>query len=130
VLDFGLAKAVSGHSGAGVMQTPTLPVDDTREGVILGTAAFMSPEQARGNPVDKRTDIWAFACVLFEMLIGRPAFAGATVTDTLAAIIEREPPWDELPGAVPAPVRRLSQRCLAKDPRRRLHDIADARLGA
>ena len=128
VLDFGLAKAVSGDSGDGVTQSPTVTVGGTREGAILGTAAYMSPEQARGNAVDKRTDIWAFGCVLFEMLVGQPAFAGATVTDTLAAIIEREPPWTMLPEATPATVRRVLQRCLEKDPKRRLHDIADARI--
>jgi serine/threonine protein kinase len=127
VLDFGLAKPAPVDSGAGVTQSPTVTVGGTREGAILGTAAYMSPEQARGNPVDKRTDIWAFGCVLFEMLTGRSAVAGDTVSDTIAAILEREAPWTMLPHSVPA-VRRLMQRCLEKDPRRRLHDIADARI--
>ena len=103
-----------------------MTVGGTREGVILGTAAYMSPEQARGQTVDKRTDIWAFGCVLYEMLTGRAAFARETLTDTLAAILEREPDWAALPPSVPDSVRRLLARCLEKDPRRRLRDIADA----
>jgi eukaryotic-like serine/threonine-protein kinase len=132
VLDFGLAKATDLASGAAVDrgQAPTLtsPAMMTGVGVILGTAAYMSPEQARGQPIDKRTDIWAFGCVLYEMLAGRRAFPGATLTDTLAGIIEREPDWSALPPAAPLTVRRLSRRCLEKDPKRRLHDIADARI--
>ncbi len=128
VLDFGLAKAAPGDSGAGVTQSPTVTVGGTREGAILGTAAYMSPEQARGNPVDKRTDIWAFGCVLHEMLTGRVAFAGDTVSDTIAAILDREPSWNTLPATTPSNIRRLLQRCLEKDPKRRLHDIADARI--
>ena len=100
----------------------------TQAGAILGTAAYMSPEQARGRAVDKRTDIWAFGCVLYEMLIGRAAFTGDTLSDTLAAIIEREPNWKALPAHTPSSVRRLLRRCLEKDPKRRLPDIADARL--
>ena len=88
----------------------------------------MSPEQARGLTVDKRTDIWAFGCVLYEMLTGRGPFLGPTVTDTLAAILEREPAWDALPGTTPPVIRRLLRRCLEKDPKRRLRDIADARM--
>ena len=95
---------------------------------MLGTPAYMSPEQARGQAVDKRTDIWAFGCVLYEMLTGRAAFAGATDTDTLAAIIEREPDWTALPPNVPRPVRALLRRCLEKDLKRRTRDIGDARL--
>ena len=95
--------------------------------MILGTAAYMSPEQARGKAVDKRTDIWAFGCVLYEMLTGRPAFRGETLSDTIVAILEREPDWTALPAATPPAVRRLLQRCLEKDPRRRLRDIGDAR---
>jgi eukaryotic-like serine/threonine-protein kinase len=117
VLDFGLAKVVAGDASAG----------HTGEHVI-GTPAYMSPEQARGQAVDKRTDIWAFGCVLFEMLTGAAAFAGDTVTDTLAAIIEREPEWKSLPATTPPAIHRLLHRCLDKDERRRLHDIADARL--
>ena len=96
--------------------------------MILGTAAYMSPEQARGKPVDKRTDLWAFGCVLYEMLTGRPAFARDTVSDTIAGILERDPDWQALPAATPPSVTRLLQRCLDKDPKRRLHDIADARI--
>ena len=100
----------------------------TREGQIVGTAAYMSPEQARGLPVDKRTDIWAFGCVLFEIVTGRAAFAGATVTDTLAAVLQHEPDWSALPRSTPAKIRELLRRCLQKDQARRLHDIADARI--
>ena len=129
MLDFGLAKAASGDAfGADLTQSPTLTTAGTREGVILGTAAYMSPEQARGQPVDKRTDIWAFGCVLYEMLTGRAPFAGDTITDTLAAIVERDPPWSALPAATPTTIQRLLRRCLDKDSRRRLHDIADARI--
>jgi eukaryotic-like serine/threonine-protein kinase len=103
------------------MTTPAM----TQVGMILGTAAYMSPEQALGKSVDKRADVWAFGCVLFGMLAGRKAFAGETATDTLVAIIEREPPWTTLPSSVPASIRRLLQRCLEKDPKRRLRDIGD-----
>ena len=95
---------------------------------MIGTAAYMSPEQARGKPVDKRADIWAFGCVLYEMLSGRRAFDGETVTDVLAAIVDREPEWNALPSAVPSSVRRVLERCLEKDPKRRLRDIGDARV--
>ncbi len=100
----------------------------TIPGVILGTAAYMSPEQARGQPVDKRTDIWAFGCVLFEMLTGTSAFGRQTVTDTLAAVVGAEPEWTSLPAGTPATIRHLLTRCLQKDASRRLHDIADARI--
>ena len=100
----------------------------TRMGVILGTAAYMSPEQARGKPVDKRTDIWAFGCVLYEMLTGKRAFDGDDVSDSLANILKTDPDWGALPPETPTAVRRLLQRCLEKDPKRRFHDIADARL--
>jgi len=127
VLDFGLAKAgVGDTTSRDLSQSPTLAVSGTRDGVILGTAAYMSPEQARGKPVDKRTDVWAFGCVLYEMLTGRIAFGGDTVSDTIAAILGREPEWSAL--QAPASLRRVLQRCLEKDPRRRLHDIADARI--
>ena len=131
VLDFGLAKAASSESGA-ASRLETAMVDGTRDGVILGTVAYMSPEQARGHPVDKRTDIWAFGCVLFEMLTRHVAFHGPTMTDTLAAIVEPEPQWERLPAHTPVAVRQLLQACLVKDAKRRLRDIGDARfsLGA
>ena len=96
--------------------------------MILGTAAYMSPQQARGQVVDKRADIWAFGCVLYEMLTGRVAFAGETVSDTIGKILEREPDWSALPPATPAAIRRLLRRCLAKDPKQRLRDIGDVRI--
>jgi eukaryotic-like serine/threonine-protein kinase len=133
VLDFGLAKALAPAAGseaaAGLTQSPTITsLAMTEAGVILGTAAYLSPEQARGQAVDKRTDIWAFGCVLFEMLAGRAPFARPTAQDSMAALLEREPDWTALPPATPALVRRLVARCLVKDRRERLHDIGDARL--
>ena len=134
VLDFGLAKALateaaSALAAGGLSQSPTITTPAmTQAGTILGTAAYMSPEQARGQRVDKRTDVWAFGCVLYEMLSGRGAFAGETITDTLASILEREPDWRALAESTPDRVRDLLRRCLRKDPRRRLHDIADARI--
>ena len=130
VLDFGLAKLdTRGVFDAGALsQSPTVTIGGTREGVIAGTAAYMSPEQARGTPVDKRTDIWAFGGVLYEMLTGRRAFVGETVSDTIAAILEREPDWNALPDDTPIGISRLLQRCLDKDPRSRLRDIGDARM--
>jgi serine/threonine protein kinase/Tol biopolymer transport system component len=129
VLDFGLAK-VFAKAGAGPdgSQLPTIAGEKTQEGVIAGTVAYMSPEQARGKEVDKRTDIWAFGCVLYEMLTARRAFGGETASDTIAAIIEREPDWRALPPRTPASIRRLIQRCLEKDHRRRMRDIGDARI--
>jgi len=124
VLDFGLAKALSGDDDMDLSKAPTL----SEEGRILGTPAYMSPEQARGKPIDKRTDIWAFGCVLFEMLSSRPVFKGDTISDTIAAILEREPAWDRLPDATPQSVHRLLRRCLDKDIKRRLRDIGDARV--
>jgi eukaryotic-like serine/threonine-protein kinase len=130
VLDFGLAKAVDPSPNAtDVAQSPTITSPAmTRMGVILGTAAYMSPEQARGKTLDKRTDIWSFACVLYEMLTGRRAFGGDGISDTLVFILSKEPDWSALPSAAPAGIRRLLSRCLQKDPRRRLRDIGDARL--
>jgi eukaryotic-like serine/threonine-protein kinase len=130
VLDFGLAKLVPAVEADHVRatDTPTMTVDGTRQGLIVGTAAYMSPEQARGHAVDKRTDIWAFGCVLYEMLTGRAAFARETITDTLAAVLEREPDWSALPSSTSALVRRLLEHCLNKDPKRRLRDIGDVRL--
>jgi eukaryotic-like serine/threonine-protein kinase len=126
ILDFGLAKT-SGATVVDLSHSPTV-MEATVEGVMLGTAPYMSPEQARGQVVDRRADIWAFGCVLYEMLTGRRAFHGATTTDVLAAIVERDPNWGALPAKTPRDVRRLLRRCLEKDTSERLHDIADARL--
>ena len=128
VLDFGLAKAADIDGTPDMTRSPTVTVGGTGEGVIVGTAAYMSPEQARGQAVDKRTDIWAFGCVLYEMLTGHLAFSGATFSDTLAAVLEREPDWQRLPRPTPPAVRRLLRRCLAKPVARRLRDIGDALL--
>jgi len=126
VLDLGLAKAVSADgSSPDLTQSPTITISGTRDGVILGTAAYMSPEQARGKAVDKRTDIWAFGCVLYEMLTGHVPFAGETVSDTIGKILEREPDWTALPAATPAALRRLLLRCFVKDPKQRLRDIGE-----
>ena len=100
----------------------------TTPGMLLGTAAYMSPEQARGKAADKRSDIWAFGCVLYEMLTGRSAFPGETISDTIASVLQREPPWAALPAETPAEIHRLLRRCLEKNPKNRLHDIADARI--
>jgi len=129
VLDFGLAKVFADESGASEpFNSPTLSLGATHAGVILGTAAYMSPEQARGKAVDKRTDVWAFGCVLYEMLAGRRAFAGDEVSDTLAFVITRDVDWEALPKGTPASIRRLLHRCLEKDRARRLRDIGDASL--
>ena len=123
VLDFGLAKTDTISSDGGMLSTLA-----TASGVVMGTAPYMSPEQARGAQVDRRTDIWAFGCVLYEMLTGRLAFDGGSHSDIIAAILEREPDWSALPAETPALVRRLLRRCLQKDLRRRLRDIGDAKL--
>ena len=129
VLDFGLARAdATDNAPVSSTESPTLTSPATRAGVILGTATYMSPEQARGRPIDKRTDIWAFGCVLFEMLTGRAPFSGETVSDTIAAIIEREPDWSALPARTQPGLRRLLQRCLVKDRKQRLRDLGDARV--
>ena len=132
VLDFGLAKALEPASAASanVTASPTItsPAAMTGVGVILGTAAYMAPEQAKGRPADKRADIWALGCVLYEMVTGRRAFSGEDVAETLAHILTKEPDWTALPASTPAPIRRLLRRCLEKDRRRRLADAADARL--
>ncbi len=138
VLDFGLAKAMDPESGAAsagelarsptLMNSPTLTAAGTQLGVILGTAAYMAPEQAKGLPIDKRADIWAFGVVLYEMLAGGPLFAGDTVTDTLAGVLKSEIDFTQLPAATPAAVRRLLRRCLERNPKNRLHAIADARI--
>ena len=129
VLDFGLAKALHPMGGAAdAIDSPALGASPTEPGVILGTGAYMSPEQARGRPIDKRTDIWSFGCVLYEMLTGRAAFGGDTLTDILAAILEREPDHTLLPADTPLPIRRVLRRCLEKDRKRRLDSASDVRL--
>ncbi|MDO8679764.1 MAG: protein kinase [Acidobacteriota bacterium] len=130
VLDFGLAKAMApaGAAGANAMNSPTLSIHATEAGLILGTAAYMSPEQAAGKAVDKRSDLWAFGVVLLEMLTGRQVFAGETVSHVLAAVLRAEPDWSALPANTPPPIRRLLRRCLDKDRKRRLDSVADARL--
>ena len=137
VLDFGLARLTEEAAGRGVepagnhpSMSPTItsPAMMTGAGVILGTAAYMSPEQAKGRPTDRRGDIWAFGCVLYEMLTGKRAFEGEDVSDTLAAVLRADPRWAELPSDTPRAISRLLQRCLQKDPKRRLQHIGDARL--
>ena len=128
VLDFGLAKAASGDAPGDGTQSPTMTTGATTEGVILGTATYMSPEQARGRPADKRADVWAFGVVWFEMLTGRRAFEGEAISDVLAKVIEREPDWAALPSSTPPRVRELLRRCLRKDPKTRLQAIGDARV--
>ncbi len=128
VLDFGLAKAADADSASPEFaDAATVTSDGTDAGVILGTAGYMSPEQARGKPVDKRTDIWAFGCVLYRMLSGRPAFGGETLSATIVTILERDPDWTAVPATTPPALRRLLQRCLEKDPRRRVRDMGDVR---
>jgi serine/threonine protein kinase len=130
VLDFGLAKAMDPAAGssANAMNSPTLSLHATQAGIILGTAAYMSPEQARGRTVDKRADIWAFGAVLFEMLTGSQPFPGEDISHVLARVIERDPDWSRLPANMPASIARLLRRALQKDPRQRLSDIRDARF--
>ncbi len=129
VLDFGLAKAWQFEEGdADLTHSPTLTGQMTAAGVLLGTAAYMSPEQARGRAADRRADIWAFGVILFEMLTGIRLFEGETTSDVLAAVLRAEPDWSKLPAGTPLPISRLLRRCLHRDPRERLHDIADARL--
>jgi Tol biopolymer transport system component len=128
LLDFGLGKVLSSALAGSTGDSVTLARDETGHGVILGTAAYMSPEQARGQPVDRRTDIWSFGCVLYEMLCGRKAFAGATVSDVIAAILDREPDWRALPPGTPERIKDLLHRCLRKEAPRRLRDVGDARI--
>ncbi len=134
VLDFGLAKALESadairQTADGKANSPTITTPAmTQAGLILGTAAYMSPEQAKGRPADKRADIWAFGVVLFEMLTGRALFAGESTMDVLGAVLRQPTDLTALPGTTPATVRRLLRRCLERDPRQRLHDIADARI--
>src|SRR6266852_4564943 len=128
VLDFGLAKVfVDETPEADLSHSPTL-IRGTQAGMILGTAAYMSPEQAKGKPVDKRSDIWAFGCVLFEMLTGKQSFSGETLTDILASVVRAEPDWNLLPASTPDAIRRLLRRCLTKDPKQRLRDIGEGRI--
>ena len=131
VLDFGLAKAlepISARVDATASPTITSPAMMTGVGMLLGTAAYMSPEQARGKPVDRRSDIWAFGCVLYEMLTGKRAFGGEDVTETLASVVKTEPAWEAIPDNVSPSLRTFLRRCLQKNPKQRLHDIADMRL--
>jgi len=130
VLDFGLAKAMEPASGssAGISMSPTLSIHATQAGIILGTAAYMAPEQARGRSVDRRADIWAFGAVVFEMLTGTPPFPGDDISQVLARVIEREPDWSTLPSALSPTVGTYLRRCLVKDPRERIRDIGDVRL--
>jgi Tol biopolymer transport system component len=132
VLDFGLAKAyagdISGVAGVDLSHSPTFAPSRTQAGVILGTAAYMSPEQVRGKPLDSRTDIWSFGAVLFEMLAGRRLFAGETVSDLMAAVLRADLDWGALPAATPHKLRALIHRCLERDPKRRLRDIGEARI--
>ena len=131
VLDFGLAKALGpdlSDTEAANSPTMTMTAAATKMGVIMGTAAYMSPEQARGGVADRRSDIWAFGVVLLEMLTGKPTFTGKTVSDTLAAVLRQDMDWNELPPKTPHSVRRLLRRCLEKEPKQRLGFIGDARL--
>ena len=128
VLDFGLAKAFQAEPGSDPSESPTMTAAATRAGVILGTAAYMSPEQAKGKPADRRADIWAFGCVLYEMLTGVRPFGGGNVSEVLAEVIKSEPDWEALPDATPTHIRLVERQCLQKDPRLRLHDVADLRL--
>src|SRR5262249_48854655 len=129
LLDFGLAKALEGESTEPPVQnSPTLSKAATGSGVLLGTAAYMSPEQARGKRVDRCADIWAFGCVFYEMLTGKSVFAGETTSDILACVIRGDPDWCAIPDSVPPRIRELLHRCLKKDPKVRLRDIGEARI--
>jgi Tol biopolymer transport system component len=129
LLDFGLARAYESSSeGQDLAHSPTITAAMTQAGVILGTAAYMSPEQARGRPTDRRTDVWSLGAVLFEMLSGEQPFPGEVISDVIARILEREPPWERLAAPSHPLLRRLLERCLAKDPSDRFHDVADVRL--
>ena len=128
VLDFGLAKALDTSPQGDPSQSPTLTAAATQMGVIMGTAAYMSPEQARGKPVDMRADVWAFGAVLFEMLTGRRAFEGEDMSLTLSAVLQREPEWDTLPSSVPLGLNTYLRRSLHKDPKQRIQAVGDVRL--
>src|SRR5262249_28253847 len=130
LLDFGLAKATQDPRSANEdpSNSPTLTLGTTSVGVIMGTAAYMSPEQASGKSVDKRSDIWSFGAVLYEMLAGKNAFEGESISDTLATVMKVDPDWSVLPRDVPASVHKLLRRCLTKDRKQRLRDIGEARI--
>ena len=130
ILDFGLARAVLGEGvdESDAAHSPTITAALTQAGTVLGTAAYMSPEQARGRPVDRRADLWSFGVIVWEMLTGRRLFEGETISDTLAAVLRADLPWDDLPDDTPPALRRLLERCLERDPRRRLRDIGEARV--
>ena len=128
VLDFGLAKLGEDPAASNIGNSPTLTMSPTHLGMILGTAAYMAPEQARGAAVDKRADIWAFGVVLYEMLAGRPAFGGESTSDILAGVLRSEPDWSALPAATPPSIRQLLRRCLERDRKQRLRDIGEARI--
>ena len=128
VLDFGLAKALEPEAGGDPSQSPTMTAAASRMGMIMGTATYMSPEQAKGTTADRRADVWAFGVVLYEMLTGKRLFEGATVSDTLAAVLRAEPDWDVLPRDTPTAVRRLLRRCVERDPKRRLQHVGDVRM--
>ncbi len=128
VLDFGLARAMEDDPAANLDQSPTLSALATKAGIILGTAAYMSPEQAKGKPCDRRADVWSFGVVLYEMLAGRQLYSGETASEILAAVIKEEPDWSALPANTPPTIRKLLRRCLTKDPKRRLQAIGEARI--
>ena len=128
VLDFGLGKALEADSSSSVSNSPTMTVRATQAGMILGTAGYMSPEQAKGRAADKRSDVWAFGCILYEMLTGRRAFEGEDVSDTLASVLRGEPDWNALPANLPPAIRTLIERCLVKDRARRISDISTAKF--
>src|SRR5262245_13457392 len=128
ILDFGLAKALEPAAVADQTMSPTLTFAATQAGLILGTAAYMSPEQAKGRAADKRSDVWSFGCVLFEMLSGRKPFEGEDVSDTLASVLRAEPDWSALPGSLAPSVTLLVRKCLEKDRRRRIGDVSTIRF--
>ncbi len=128
ILDFGLAKAFGEEQPPSNLSEPPTVARGTATGIILGTAPYMSPEQAKGEPVDRRSDIWALGCVLYETLTGQKVFEGDTISETLAAILKDEPRWDQLPAETPIEIRTLLRRCLRKDTARRVHDVADVRI--
>ena len=131
VLDFGLAKAFQPDASdvsASMSPTISLTAAATQMGMVIGTAAYMAPEQAKGKVVDKRADVWAFGAVLFEMLTGQKPFVGDDVSDTLATVLKTDPEWNALPADTPARLRQLLQACLQKNPKQRVHDVADVRL--